>query len=53
VIGDVVWGELWTASALGDLPLDARELPLVCWAAQRFAAGLGQLLADLGVPLIG
>jgi hypothetical protein len=52
IIGDVVWGELWTASTAGDLPLRLSELPLICWAAQRFAAGLGKLLADLRVPIL-
>jgi hypothetical protein len=45
--GDAVWGELWVASAAGDLPLDPCELPLVSWAAERFATTLMELIGDL------
>jgi hypothetical protein len=50
VIGDAVWGELWTASTPDDLPLTAKELPEICSAADQFAAGLARALADLQPP---
>jgi hypothetical protein len=47
VVDDAVWGELWVASAATDLPLSRSELPLIHWAAERFAATLTELNADL------
>jgi hypothetical protein len=47
IVDDVVWGELWTASAGSDLMLERSELPLVCWAAERFGAVLAELAGDL------
>jgi hypothetical protein len=51
--GNAVWGELWVASAVGDLPLDPCELPLVSWAAEQFATTLTELIGDLEPSLEG
>jgi GAF domain-containing protein len=50
IVGDVVWGELWTASTPVDSPLTEADLPVICSAAERFAAGLARALADLQPP---
>ena len=47
VVGGRVWGELWAASTSEQRPLTRADLPDVCAAAERFAAGLARLLADL------
>ena len=47
LIDDAVWGEFWVASAAADLPLSRAELPLVHWAADRFARTLSELNGDL------
>jgi hypothetical protein len=46
VIGDEVWGELWVASTTAGLPLSRAELPLICWAAERFGPVVAELLGD-------
>jgi hypothetical protein len=47
IVGGAVWGELWVASTAQDLPLKHSELPLLCWAAERFADTLAEITADV------
>jgi hypothetical protein len=46
VIGEEVWGELWVASTATGLPLSRAEVPLICWAAERFGHVVAELLGD-------